>query len=187
MTQAFDLQLSNIWNGIHPDTKVSPEQFWDVCRELSSREILQSNRGAVSTVSIGPFHIAAKLGTDKRELLVFFVESVFPTFITQTTSVSFEEAYPLYVLPAFKVLLHIMDNTVVIKDVPMWEILIYIKRANEQNVFPTITEIADDLTEISRNRNIEDTVHSLLNVKNSIGTDTPLISIDANGGIHSLV
>lgn len=187
MTQAFDLQLANIWNDIHPDSQISPEQFWDVCRELSSQEILQPNRSAVSAISIGPFHIATKLGKDKLELLDFFLERVFPALITQTASFSFEQVYPLYILPAIKVLLHFVKNIFIIKDVSMWEILIYIKRANEQNDFPTIAEIENHFVEISRRGNIADTVHNLFNLKNITGTGVPVVSIDENGGLHSLV
>lgn len=59
MEQAFDVELAKIWNDKHPSAQVAPEHFWNVCRELSSYGILQADRGAVSTIQIGPFHIAA--------------------------------------------------------------------------------------------------------------------------------
>lgn len=183
MDHSFDSVLSATWNTVHPEDKVAPEHFWDICRELSDCGFLQCDKGAVSTIQIGPFYIAAKLEANKKDILTFFVENVVPALVVHTATLTFSEAYPLYIVPTFKILLHILDNTFMIHDPLYWEVLLYIKNANSRGVFPTVAEIEQALGRPS----IGEVINSLLAIKNSVGEVNSVIFIDGDGRIRSLV
>lgn len=189
MKQSFDLKLSEKWNNVHNYSKTAPEQFWDVCRILSTNKnkYLISDQGAVSAISIGPFNIATSIDITQKDFLVFFAESIFPALITEIKELSFEEAYPLYLVPAFKILTYILEHSFFIQDPLQWEILIYIKTSNEIERFPTIPEIINEFIKLNDSKTINDAIHSLLNIENNFGTKSAVIFIDTNNGIHSLV
>lgn len=187
MLQSFDSQLATIWNDMYPNSQVAPEHFWDVCRELSSHAILQADMGAVSAIQIGPFHIATKLNAQKKDILSFFLENIFPALITKVGKMTFNEAYPIYIIPAFKALIFVLDHVYVIKDIGQWDMLTYIRNANEAGIFPTSTEIAEEWAQRGYSQNAEDTLLGLRNIKSSLGTADELITIDDAGRIHSLV
>lgn len=187
MDYSFDSMLSATWNTAHPEDKVAPEHFWDICRELSDCGFLQCDKGAVSTIQIGPFHVAAKLEATTKDILTFFVESVVPVLVAHTATLTFNEAYPLYFVPAFKILLHILDNAFMIRDPIQWEVLIYIKNANSRGVFPTATDIEQALSLHDDRSPVLEVVNGLLAVKNGVGKVDSVISIDGDGRIHSLV
>jgi len=187
MERSFDSVLSATWNTAHPEDKITPEHFWDLCRQLSDCGFLQCDKGAVSTIQIGPFHIAAKLEANRKDILTFFVESVVPALVAHTATLTFNEAYPLYIVPAFKILLHILDNAFMIHDPFQWEVLLYIKSANSRDVCPTATEIEQAIAQHDSSSPILEVVNSLLSIKNSVGEVNPVIFVGADGRIRSLV
>ncbi len=187
MELSFDIELARIWNDKHPDSHIVPEHFWDVCRGLSSQGVLQADRGAVSTMQIGPFHIAARLDVQRRNILAFFMESVFPALITKAGNMTFSEAYPLYIIPAFKVLGGILNRVYVIKSIYNWEILLYLKNANENGVYPTSLEVEEEWKRCGYPGSASNALFDLCNKTNSLGTAGALIEIDGEGRIRSLV
>lgn len=187
MESSFDIELAKIWNDKHPNEQIAPEHFWDICRELCSHDVLQANRGAVSTMQIGPFHIAAKLDVQRRSIVTFFVESVFPALITKVGNMTFSEAYPLYIIPAFKVLGGVLDRVYVIKSIYNWEILLYIKNANENGIYPTSVEVEEEWQRCGYPGSAGNALFDLCNKVNSLGTAGAIIEIDGEGRIRSLV
>lgn len=187
MVNFFDHQLSGKWNEVHLGEKVFPEQFWDLCRQLSEHDILQPDRGAVSAFQIGPFNVATRLEVKKKDLLTFFIESVFPAILTETTQLTFQEAYPMYIVPAIKVLIYLLDSTYFIRDTLQWTILIYIKRQNEMGIFPTIDTLKNQLIHLGNNQDIQNAIDGLSEVKSCAGDTDSLILISENGQITSLV
>lgn len=187
MKSSFDIELAKIWNDKHLDLQITPEHFWDVCRGLSSKGVLQADRGAVSTMQIGPFHIAARLDMQRRSILAFFMESVFPALITKAENMTFSEAYPLYIIPAFKVLEGVLERIYVIKNIYNWEILLYIKNANRNGVYPTSLEVEEEWKRCGYPGSAGNALFDLCNKTNSLGTTGALIEIDVEGRIRSLV
>lgn len=187
MMSSIDALFSNTWNEFHPDAITAPEHFWDICRELSSYNVLQFDAGAVSTVQIGPFYIASNLELSKRSIFTFFLESVFPMIIANTSDLSFNEAYPLYILPAIKVLLYFLNNVYLIDDLDQWEMLICIKSDNENGFFLTPSEISKKWGNEKFCKSINSILSKLSSAKNIAGNVKPLISFDENGRVHSLV
>ena len=188
MKKSFDIKLSEKWNSIHIDSKTVPEQFWDICRILATNDnkYLSPDQGAVSAISIGPFNIATNIDITQKDFLIFFAESIFPALVTETIDITFEEAYPLYFVPAFKILLYILEHSYFIQDSLQWKILIYIKNANENEEFPTISDIISEFIKFNDEDSIKESIFNLLHAKSTFGTQGSIISLDENECLHSL-
>ncbi|MGN0569244.1 MAG: hypothetical protein ACI4N4_01915 [Candidatus Fimenecus sp.] len=184
---SFDYKLSEIWNNIHPTEKIPPERFWEICRELSCHRILQFDRGTVGTMSLGPFKIATSLDKDKEKILTIFAENIFPIFVTETINLTFNEAYLLYFIPMFKILIYILDNSFLIESPLQWSILIYVKQANEKNYYPTISEIINAFNDRWNIMDIEYSINSLFEIENYLGSSKAILNIDNHQRLHSLV
>ncbi len=184
----IDCRLADIWNTANDYEKIMPEHMWELCRELSELDVLQHDTGAVSAFKIGPFKIVTDLTPTREDTLGFFVESFFPMLITHfASSITFQDAYPLYIVPAFKILIHMLSNCYCIKEDAVWIALIYIKTENETGIYPTENNLTRYFVENNINANAKEIISKCCTTKNFAGDKKQIIEIDNNGGIHSLV
>lgn len=186
---SFDSRLCQIWNNYHENSlAIRKEQLWDFCRLLETEGILKSNPNAVSTYSIGPFYIASKMEPNKSDLLICFVETVIPALISFNESLPFETAYPLYIVPAGKILITLLSKNVIVKDPLEWSILLYIKNLNSIDIFPQEKDVYQyEIFSTFEVEQIRNAIVKLIHRKNIFGDEFPLINKDVNGCMFSLV
>lgn len=186
-TGELDTYIIDAWNEIHSQSTVTEEAVWNMCRELEEHGLATGDECAVSTRSIGPFKIATKLDVDKKSILKFWVESVIPSLICANAGLSFDQFYTLYLLPASRLLIKFVCNTVIIKDDVAWKVLIYIKNENNQNRYPTLKVILSNDFKCS-DQIVRQAIERLISEEHSIaGTKCSLIEEHTNGGFESKV
>lgn len=185
MDNNIDQYLSNYWNKNSIDF-IYPENFWDYCRQLEDKGLLDSNNTAISAVSIGPFKIASNLEVSNKEFLTFFIETVVPAVFANCNNMQFTEAYSLFLLPALHIFLNLFSNSCFIKDQLQWEILLYIKQKNSENISPNISDIENEFSQIESER-IKQAILKLSKLNNLLGDEYSIILKDDLGGYNSLV
>lgn len=186
--QDVDGYLSKIWNETNISTQIIEENFWDMCRMLEKEGFVVSDDAAVSTISIGPFKIASTIDIKKKDLLIYFLETIVPTIFSKVSGLPFDQVYSLYLLPASNLLINLADNCYWIKDLLQWEILMYIKKENQHGIYQTVNEIkkSDEFTGFD-DWQIEDAVRQLKNCESVLGDNHKLIVMDLEGRIECLV
>lgn len=183
-----DGYLTKIWNEMNMSVQVVEENFWDICRILEKEGFLVSDDAAISTISVGPFKIASTVDIKKKDLLIYFLETIVPIIFSKINSLSFDQVYSLCLLPAFNILINLANNCYWIKDILQWEILMYIKRENLHGIYPTVNDIKrlDEFAGFGE-REIDDAVRQLKNIENVLGDSHKLIIMDYEGRIECLV
>lgn len=186
--QEVDEYLSKMWNETNTSTQIIEENFWDMCRILEKDGFVVSDDAAVSTISIGPFKIASTLDIKRKDLLIYFLETIVPAIFSKVSGLPFDQVYSLYLLPASNLLINLADNCYWIKDLLQWEILMYIKEENQHGVYPTVNDIkkSKEFTGFEE-RQMEDAVKKLKNFENVLGDKHKLIITDFEGRIECLV
>ena len=180
-----DNYLRDCWNNISSE-KVYSENFWNYCRLLESKNILNSDKGAVSTLAIGPFKIALDLEFTRKDILLFYFEIIIPAIIAKCVNNTFEDAYNLFILPSAQVLIKILDGTFIIKEEILWNILIYIQQQNNENFYPKEIDISNHFLDLDIFQ-IRSALHKLECIKNTLGEVKSIIKKDAEGRYKSLV
>lgn len=187
MDISIDKKLSEIWNESH-DNKISPENMWEICRELCDLGLIQQNSSAVSAVKVGPFKIATSFNPSNDEALMFFIECIFPIIVTGVSNnISFEEAYQLYIIPIIRLFIYTLKNSFFIKDENIWKIMLYIKKKNLEGTFPTIDDLNEKLKQEKINANPEEIIRKCNELKNNLGESKPIFIIDSDNRIQSLI
>lgn len=140
----LDEYLCDKWNEVHPEKRIADENTWEFCRILMEAGLLESNKSAVSTTSIGPFRIASKMKIKRRDVYDFLLDTVFPIALSASNILTFHEACTLYLIPAAKFVIAFLDNNYLIKDSLQWDILLYIKGENACNRYPKFSDLEKD-------------------------------------------
>ena len=184
----IDAYLCLEWNKANPSKQISEENFWDLCRKLEDEGFLTGDDSAISTVSIGPFNLASTIGFEKKDKILYFLETIVPAIFSKVNGLSFAQAYSLYLLPAVSILIKLADQSYWIEDILQWEILMFIKSKNDCNVYPTNSEIkiSDDFRGVEE-RQIDQAIETLKGVKNVLGDKHALIRMDFDGIMESLI
>lgn len=185
MVKNIDYYLCTYWNN-NSDYKILPEHFWDFCRMLEKNGLVTPNETAISTVSIGPFNIASDLTISNNEFLSYFIESIIPIFITNYSNLPFNEVYSLFFIPLSHIFLNLLSKSCYIKDSLQWEILLYIKQQNDNNIYPNIENIHNEFSHVEIHK-IKNALLSLCKSKNMIGDEQEIIRKNILDGYESLV
>ncbi len=184
----IDSYLSEVWNKTNISEKRLEENFWDVCRVLEGAGFLISDDAAVSAVSVGPFKIASTLDVQRKDLLVFFLETIVPAIFSKASGVPFEQVYSLYLLPAANLFISLTSGCYWIKDMLQWDVLMYIREKNRRGIYPTLDEIkkADEFTGLEEWQ-MEEAVRNLGDFENLLGDRHELITMDSDGRFQCMV
>ena len=178
-----DSILKEKWNSLHENSIVSEEQFWEICRIFENAGYAEGNRKTVGINTIGPFKIINK-DFQRKEILTYFLQVIIPAFMQKMTSLQFEEFYAIYLIPLIQIFIGINSNFTFIKDELSWEILLYLKRENENNKYPTLDDLKKD--EFFREHSVKDinnAFYAILNMKTVIGDSKKILEIDKQGRI----
>lgn len=184
----IDSYLSAIWNNTNKSEHIIEENLWDLCRILEDGGFLVGDDAAISAISIGPFKIASTVEIEKKDMLIFFLETIIPAIFSKVNGLSFDQVYSLYLLPAAKILISLADQSYWIRDLLQWEILLFIKKENENHVYPTCNDIkkSDTFREFE-DWQVYDAIKNLEDVGNMLGNKHSLISKDFDGRMQCLV
>lgn len=136
----IDSYLSKVWNETNISEKVLEENFWDVCRVFEGAGFLISDDAAVSAISVGPFKIASTMEIQKKDLLMYFLETMVPAIFSKANGLPFEQVYSLYLLPAANLFISLTNSCYCIKDSLQWDMLMYIREKNRHGIYPTLNE-----------------------------------------------
>lgn len=188
ISKAIDTQFCEIWNSAHPSETVHEEHFWDICRQLESCNIVESDNTSIGSMSIGPFNIASTLKVEKKSFFNFFINVVLPAAVAKGVAPTFPEAYALFIQPAVNLFVGLTDNNFIIEDELQWEILMYIKEKNKHNIFPSVEQVVNEIDYGDYSSNdIRNKLFELKDVKSLFGDKHSLINIDYENRIECLV
>lgn len=184
----IDSYLSVAWNNSNRSEKIVEENFWDFCRELEKGGFLVGDDASISAISIGPFKIVSMIEVKRKDLLLFFLETIIPAIFSKTNDLPFDQVYSLYLLPAVNLFIKLADECYWVKDLLQWEILMFIREENKINIYPTTNEIKkNDTFHGIEEWQMDDAIQELKEFKNLLGDKQSLILEDFEGRIESLV
>ena len=185
---SFDKELEKLWNEKHPFDKVTIESFWELCRMLEKAGYLVGNREFIGTKSLGPFNIAYKTeDINAEDVIGFLLSTIVPILLQISGKYSFEDFYALYLLPASEILLNASKRITLVKSPLQWDLLLFIKNKNKENIYPTVTDILNsEYFQSYSHSQIKQELASLTKVSKLFGK-TDLIQFDHEGRIESLV
>lgn len=183
-----DSYLSVTWNKTNVSEQIIEENLWDFCRLFEEKGLLVGDDASISAISIGPFRIASTVELKKKDMLVNFLEITVPAIFSKVNALTFEQAYSLYLLPIALLFINLSEQCCFIKDTLQWEVLMFIKRQNQNNIYPTVGEICKSAdfkgVEIWQ---ISDCIEELGCFKNIFGDKNCLVQVDMEGRIKCLV
>lgn len=184
----IDSYISNVWNKTNKFEKIVEENIWDICRILEQRGLLVGDDAPISAISIGPFKVASTLDIKKKDMLAFFLEIIIPAIFSKASGLPFDQVYSLYLLPAANIFIELADHCCWVKDLLQWEILMFIKKENKNNNYPTCNQIknSDDFRGIEFWQ-IDNAINELKFYENVLGDRCSLISVDFDGRMECLV
>ena len=179
----IDNILKEKWNSIHENSIVSEEQFWEICRIFEKAGYAEGNRKTVGIRTIGPFNIVNK-DFQRKDILSYFLQVIIPAFMQKAQNLQFEDFYAIYLIPLVQIFIGINTNFTFVKDELVWEILLYLKRENVNNRYPTLDDLKED--EFFKEHSVKDinnAFNAILNMKTVIGDSKKIIEIDKQGRI----
>ena len=184
----IDSYLIEVWNKTNVSEQIVEENVWDFCRMLEKDDFLVGDDAAISAISIGPFKIASMVDIKRKDMFVYFLETIMPAIFSKVSGLTFDEAYSLYLLPAASLLINLADQCYWIKDLLQWEILMFIRKQNKNNIYPTINDIKkSDAFRGFEDWQIDDAIKELKDYENMLGDKNSLLQIDFEGRMECLV
>lgn len=183
-----DSYLCSEWNKVNSSEQILEENFWDLCRRLEEGGFLIGDDSAISAVSIGPFNLASTIEIEKKDKILYFLETIVPAIFSKVKGLPFDQVYSLYLLPAAGILIGLAAQSYWIKDILQWEILMFIKSENNRNIYPTNNEVkkSDDFRGFEEEQ-IDQAIEALKEVKSVLGDRHALIRMDFDGRMECLV
>lgn len=184
----IDSYLSAVWNRKNVSEQIVEENFWDFCRILEVNGFLVGDDASISAISIGPFKIASMIDIKRKDMFTYFLETIIPAAFSKVSGLPFNEVYSLYLLPATNLLIDLANQCYFIKDLLLWEILLFIREQNKKNIYPTINEIKkSDAFRGFEDWQIDNAVDELKNYGNLLGDKHSLLEVDFQGRTKCLV
>lgn len=185
-SKELDRYFTDMWNNNNPKNQINEELLWDLCRELESQGIAVGDDAAVSAKSIGPFRIATTLEFDQMEIVEFFLDSIIPSLFYVHAGLPFDQFYALYLLPAIKLVIKFITNTVMVNNYVDWEVLLYIKNENQQGNYPTKDDIFNNISNYTH-QEINESVERLKSEKTISKNNIVLVCEHLDKGLESKV
>lgn len=184
----IDSYIVEVWNKTNILEQIVEENVWDFCRMLEKDGFLVGDNAAISAISIGPFKIASMVDIKRKDMFVYLLETIMPAIFSEIRGLTFDEAYALYLLPATSLLINLADQCYWIKDLLQWEILIFIRKQNKNNIYPTIKDIKkSSVFRGFEDWQIDDAIKKLKDYGNMLGDKNSLLQIDFEGRMECLV
>lgn len=184
----IDSYIASVWNKANGFEQIVEENIWDICRVLEKEGFLVGDDAPISAISIGPFKIASTIDIKKKDMLTYFLETIIPAIFSKVSGLPFDQVYSLYLLPATNLLINLGNQCYWVKDLLQWEILMFIRKENKNNTYPTSNEIknSDDFRGVE-SWQIDNAIKELKSFENMLGDRHSLISVDFDGRMECLV
>lgn len=183
--------LAAAWNSQAGEYQTAEAvDFWPICQLLADEGLLETDEEKLATVKVGPFRLAQ---TKYECATQDFVGVLVPATIAGMANGQTLHAAVTGVLTgACNTFLQLLRRGVVFGGSPAdqirWLVLLYVKRKNSENVFPTNIEVVRSLK--PSHPNVEDALEWLTTPSAtplSRGTKLALITNRHDGGLEALV
>ena len=164
--------------------------MWEPCRILVRLKWAKANDEALTTLQIGPFHLA--MATECESFILVLMTTVIPAaYRILCGGLSPSAAATAILTPLLSMAGVLATSTAKVDDPVSWLTLLAIKRENECGRFPTAEEVSEILTAQDRSITLVDVqlaIRDLAEATSTVGDKRVfLLKHHVNGTLESLV